>query len=147
MNLRTIASILSVSVLSILAAEPSRLLPFQGRIVSANGQMLPDGVRLIRFQIYDDSVNATNLVWAAEYHRVTINGGLINVVLGTKTTFNGVDFNRPLFFEMTVDSGGSGGEPDGAITDLDPALRPRQAILPVIFASEAANARLLGGHG
>ena len=116
-----------------------KYLPFQGRLADAVGKPISDGVRLVQFRIYD-APSAGNSVWSGEIHRTTVNGGLINVVLGSKASFAGVDFNRTLYLEMAADANG-----DNQISSEDPALLPRQAILPAIFANESADSRKLQG--
>jgi hypothetical protein len=101
-------------------------------------------VRLVQFKIYDVPAGGSP-VWAGELHRTTVNGGLVNVILGSKTPFNGVDLDKQLYLEITVDVSGPTGQPDNAITLADPPMLPRQVILPVIFAKEAADSRLLSG--
>lgn len=120
-------------------SQTPRYLPFQGRLADASGKPVPDGVRLVQFRILD-APSGGNSVWSGEVHRTTVNGGLINVVLGSKASFAGVDFNRSLYLEMAADANG-----DNQITPEDPALLPRQAILPAIFASESADSRKLMG--
>jgi len=117
------------------AADSSRLIPFQGRLTDASGRPIPDGVRPVQFQIFD-APSGGNAVWIGETHRTTVNGGLINVVLGTKTSLTSVDFNRTLYLEMVAGADGA-----GQIAPEDPPLLPRQAILPVIFATESAMSR------
>jgi hypothetical protein len=98
---------------SSFAQDAPKLLPFQGRLTDQNGNMVTNGVRLVQFKIYD-APSAGNAVWAGEIHRTTVNGGLVNVLLGTKTSLNGVDFDRTLYLEITVDVSGLGGQTDGA---------------------------------
>jgi len=119
------------------------LLPFQGRVSNAQGAPLPDGHHVIRFRISESPVDNT-FKWPGELHRATVNGGLINLVLGTKTPLEGVDFSRQLFLEVTVDTGGkTDGSPNGIIDDADPPMLPRQSILPAVFAVEAQQSRSL----
>ncbi len=131
--------------------QAQRLLPFQGRLTDANSKPIPDGSKLVQFQIYSDSVGGSSL-WAGELHRVTINGGLVNVMLGSKNPLpkDRADqpgksfFDQPLYLQITVDANG-----DGQINANDPPLLPRQAILPVLFAGESALSRdsqKLGGY-
>jgi hypothetical protein len=118
----------------------AKLLPFQGRLTDQNGLAVTNGVRLVQFKIYEVPT-AGSPVWAGELHRTTVNGGLVNVMLGSKTPFTGFDFDRQLYLEITLDLNG-----DNTITAADPPMLPRQAILPVIFAKEAADSRLLDGY-
>lgn len=119
--------------------ESPRLIPFQGRLTDATGRNVADGSVLVRFQLFGEP-NAGPLLWAGEVHRSTVNGGLINVILGVKNPFpikHPEDDARPffgsaLYLQMTVDSNG-----DGKITDSDSPQMPRQAILPVVFAAES----------
>ena len=123
-----------------LAQEPPRLLPFQGRLTDPAGNAVSNGVRLVQFRIYGVPAGGAP-VWAGEIHRTTVNGGLINVVLGTKTPLATVDFTQPLYLEITVDVNG-----DNSITAADPPMLPRQSIIPAPMAREAGNAAKLGGR-
>lgn len=126
------------------AAEPVRLLPFQGRLTDASGAVIADGPRLIRFQIFGGPSGGSPL-WAGEEYRATVNGGLVNVMLGSQNPFpqNRTDdqnrsfFDTTLYLQITVD-----GNNDGKIDPVDSPLLPRQAILPVLFALDADRARV-----
>lgn len=117
-----------------------KLLPFQGYLTNAEGKSIPDGSRIVQFKIYDAPVGGT-ATWAGEVHRLTINNGLVNTILGTKTSLEETDFSRTLYLEMTIDS-----NDDNQITVGDPPLLPRQIVLPAAFAREAQDSRLLNGH-
>lgn len=142
MNLQLflILSLIGFSYSALTAGPAPRLLPFQGVLTDTAGKPVADGTKLIQFRIYDAPV-AGQTVWAGEVHRTTVNAGLVNVLLGSRTRLDGVDFDRTLYLEITVDANG-----DNALTAEDPPLLPRQSLLPVIFAKEAADSRLLGGH-
>src|SRR5207247_2080876 len=127
------------------AQEDPRLLPFQGRLADQNGVAVSNGVKLVQFKIYDVPTGGSP-VWAGELHRTTVNGGLVNVMLGTKTPFTGLDFDKQLYLEITVDVSGPIGQPDNSITLADPPMLLRQAILPAVFAKESADSRLLDGY-
>jgi hypothetical protein len=118
-----------------------RLLPFQGRLSDANGQAIPDGARVVQFKIYDAPVGG-RAVWNGEVQKLSVNGGLVSTLLGTKADLSGVDFNREIYLELTVDA-----NRDDLITPADPPLLPRQSILPAVFAVESANSRRLEGYG
>jgi microcystin-dependent protein len=131
--------------ITMLAQSAPTLLPFQGRLTDQNGVAISNGVKVVQFKIYANPTGGAP-VWAGEVHRTTVNGGLINVTLGSKTPLEGVNFNQQLYLEITVDVSGPGGIPDNAITEADPPMLPRQAILPVVFSKESANARALAGY-
>lgn len=118
----------------------SRLLPFQGRLTDAQGNAIADGPRVVQFKIYDAPIGG-QVMWNGEVQKLTVNAGLVSTLLGTKANFSGVDFNRDVYLELTVDSNN-----DGHITAADPPLLPRQSVIPTVFAVEAGNSRLLGNH-
>lgn len=115
----------------VLAESTPRLLPFQARLVDGSGKALPDGTRLLRFRISTSPTEDT-FVRAGEMHRAMVNGGLVNVVLGTKANLASLDFNQALYLEITVDDG------DEKFTDLDKPLSPRQSLVPPVFSVESA---------
>ncbi|HKX60609.1 MAG TPA: tail fiber domain-containing protein, partial [Verrucomicrobiae bacterium] len=123
------------------AHASNHLLPFQGRLTDANGQAIADGARVVQFKIYDAPVGG-RAVWNGEVQKLSVNGGLVSTLLGTKADLSAVDFNRQIYLELTVDANG-----DGSITPADPPLLPRQSVLPAVFAVESGNSRLLEGHG
>jgi hypothetical protein len=114
----------------------SRLLPFQGQLKDAQGNPVPDGAKVVQFKIYDAPVGG-QAVWNGEVQKLTVNGGLVSTILGTKANLSAVDFNRDLYLELTIDANS-----DGQITAVDPPLLPRQSILPTVFAIEAADSRI-----
>jgi microcystin-dependent protein len=133
--MKHLAFILCLAAATAVGQTTPTLLPFQARLTDAAGAPVSNGVKLVQFRIYSQPSGGAP-VWAGEIHRTTVNGGLVNVILGTKTPFTGVDFSQQLYLEATVDVNG-----DNQITSEDPPLLPRQIILPAIFAKEAAVAR------
>ena len=139
--------VLFVSVIGLTqAAEPAPLLlPFQAYLTGSDGKVLEDGVRTVQFKVYDSPIGGES-VWAGEVHRLSINGGLINTILGTQVEIprlygeNVPTFSRPHYLEITVD-----GDGNKVIDSADPPLLPRQVILPSVFASSAGDAQTLKG--
>jgi len=138
-----LASILGISS----AYSAPRLLPFQGYLNTTAGQSVDDGARTVQFKIYDSPVSGST-VWAGEVHKLTVNKGLVNTILGTKTSFpetyaggQKVTFSEPLYVEITVDTNN-----DGQITAVDPPLLPRQVLLPANFAHVAQSVRSTSGN-
>ena len=124
----------------LLSSEAAtKLLPFQGVLSDSNGDVISDA-RIVQFRLYDAPVGG-EAVWAGEVHRLSVNEGLVNAVLGTKVTLAGVDFAVTRYLEITVDA-----NDDNQIDPSDPPLLPRQIVLPPVFAQEAGNSRTLQGH-
>jgi hypothetical protein len=123
-----------------IGSEAPKLLPFQGRLTDANGTVVPDGLMVVQFKLYDAPIGG-QAVWSGEVQKLTVNGGLVSTLLGSKASMVAVDFNKSLYLELTIDANN-----DGQITGADPPMLPRQIILPAIFASETANSRELAGH-
>ena len=134
-----VAAVFAILCVNAFSQSAPKLLPFQGRLTDQNGVGVSNGVRLVQFKIYDVPTGGSP-VWAGEVHKTTVNGGLVNVLLGSKTPFTGVDFDKTVYLEITVDING-----DSAITVADPPMLPRQVILPAVFAKESADSRLLAG--
>ena len=133
-----VAFVLCASSLLLIAGTSlaqGRLLPFQGMLTDSNGQAFGDDVRVVHFKIYDAPISG-HVLWNGEVHKLSVNGGMVNTVLGSKSSLEVVDFNRSLYLEITVDA-----NQDGRITPDDPPLLPRQMILPAVFSAEAASAR------
>ena len=110
------------------------LLNYQGRLTDpGTGDLVPDGVYNITFNIHDAAANGT-LIWF-EAQAVTVNGGLFNVLLGSVTALSVADFDGTVrWLELVVE-----GE----------TLTPRVRIVSVpyaIQAEEAKNADLLDGQ-
>src|SRR5688572_13425799 len=142
--MKTLRSPIWLLALALIAPSPThaaaRLLPFQGRLSDANGAAIADGARVVQFKIYDAPVGG-RAVWNGEVQKLSVNGGLVSTILGTKASLSGVDFNQELYLELTIDANA-----DNQITLSDPPLLPRQSILPAVFAYEAGNSRTLDGY-
>ncbi|MEZ5326869.1 MAG: hypothetical protein R3F19_17610 [Verrucomicrobiales bacterium] len=135
------------TTVSLLLTFPSwsapSLLPFQGHLTDAAGVPVADGAKIVQFKLYDAPVSGT-AVWAGEVHKLSVNGGLVNTILGTKAAFPATYgtgaaekpmFSEPLYLEITVDA-----NTDDQINASDPPLLPRQILLPANFAHQAGRA-------
>jgi len=154
MNVRIL--LLVVAAIAPIVVRPEalpRLLPFQARLSDGSGKPYPDGSTILLFQVFSEPTGGT-LLWAGETHRVTVTGGIVNVVLGTKNPLplNYPDDSRPffagtLYLQVIPDTNA-----DTKITPEDSPILPRQSIIPVLFATESAVSRTsmdsakLAGH-
>jgi len=113
-------------------AQSKRLLPFQGRLTDSAGNPVADGPYKIQFKIFD-APSGGSTMWDGEIHTATVNGGLVNVILGAKAPFgDSFTFSQILYLDITVDVNG-----DKVINESDPPMLPRQRIVPVIFAQDS----------
>ena len=72
-------------------------------------------------------------MWDGEIHTATVNGGLVNVILGTKAPFGDSSiFGGMLYLDITVDANA-----DGVINESDPPMLPRQRIVPNMYVQDA----------
>ncbi len=128
------------AVTSLLCANAPNLLPFQGHLTDAQGAPVADGSRLVHFQIYDTPVGG-RLLWVGETHRLSVNDGLVNVVLGSKTSLAKIDFSETRYLEITIDA-----DRNEILDAADPPLLPRQLIVPGLFAHQSRNSQTLDSH-
>ncbi len=133
-------SLLPLLFTNLISQEAPRLIPFQGRLTDQARVAVSDGVRLVQIKIYDAPVGG-QAVWNGEVQKLTVNGGLVSTVLGSKASLGSVDFNKSLYLELTIDDNN-----DNQITAADPPMLPRKAILPVVFSKESANSRSLANY-
>lgn len=120
--------------------ETKVLLPFQGRLTSPFGKVIPDGKLTIQFQMYD-ALSGGQIVWKGEKLTNTVKNGQINAVLGEQTSLTEVDFSQPVYLEITPDADG-----DNIIGGNDHSLFPRQSIIPTVYSVKAGNTDKLGGY-
>ncbi len=122
------------------AQADTKLLPFQGRLTDAAGNTVGDGAEVVEFKMYDAPTGGA-VKWAGEVHKLSVNGGLVNTMLGSKASLGSVDFSTPTFLQITIDANN-----DNQITAADPPLLPRQSVQGSVYAVEAGNSRALGTH-
>lgn len=114
------------------AQENPLLIPFQGYLTDQNGSPVPDGTRVIHFKLYNLPTGGTP-VWTGELHTVSVNSGLVNVILGTQASLSEVDFTQQVYLEITVDIDGN-----NVIDINEPPMLPRQIIIPTINSHKLA---------
>ncbi len=139
MNLKRIAkiaaTILIVGAYASSVLADNRLVPFQGRLTDGNAQAVND-VERITFVIYDEPTGGTPL-WQEIHDEVSIVGGQINVLLGSKSNLddpnqNGnsedqVNFTQARYLGITI----------GA--DSNQEMVPRHQLVPSFHARSADN--------
>jgi hypothetical protein len=124
---------------SLRAQSPSAVIPFQGMLANQNGEPLVSaGALKLAFRIYDSPVGGQPL-WEEIQDDIVVVEGRFNALLGSHTSFRDLRvFHRTVYLGITVD--------DGNPATVDIEMRPRQAIVPVIFAMAAHDSEELNGH-
>jgi len=119
-------------------AQEANVLPFQGQLANQAGQPLsPTNSVTLIFRLYTAPVAGT-AIWEESQSNISVNAGRFSVLLGSRTQLPPPSyFSATLYLGITVD--------DGNPATADVEMRPRQALVPVIFAKEAANSRTLNG--
>ncbi|MGA1865581.1 MAG: hypothetical protein ACMUHX_11035 [bacterium] len=112
-------------------ASQHRLVNFQGHLTDRQGNAL-DGTYNIKFSIYPSDPNA-GAFWTEEHNDVTVNNGIVNVLLGSITNFDEpvkITFDEERYLGITIDC-------DHDPNTEEPEMTPRQRILSAIYSYNA----------
>jgi len=103
-------------------ADVPTTIGYQGQLTDGSGNPVPDGSYTMRFRIYDDANNGTDL-WT-EYQDVAVTDGQFDVLLGNVTSLSGSLFDSSQRW-LAVKVGS------------DPEMAPRQPLASVPFSLRA----------
>ena len=106
-----------------VACTAPKLLPFQGHLTDSARQAIGDGAKVVQFdgaKVVQFKTNhapvSGNAVWTGEVHKLSMNKGLVDAILGIKTAFpevysggSTVKFSEPLDIGITLDANDSRG--------------------------------------
>lgn len=125
------AIVLSGLLITPVSAQFERLIPFQGRLVDEAGNPR-NGSYKVTFTIWDAPANGVDL-WSevhdpAQGSGVSVNNGVMNVILGSIQSLDGISFEAPRYLEITVGNG----QP----------MFPRHQLIPAFHARTAESADL-----
>ncbi len=121
---------------SSLAPMPPNVMTYQGHLLDAGGDPVPDGTYAMTFELWNAPTEGTRL-WGAENQDVAVQDGFFSVLLGTVDPIDPADLDSTTYLGITVE-----GE----------TLLPRQQLASVAFALasseavQAENADLLEGQ-
>jgi hypothetical protein len=117
----------------------SPVIPFQGQLAEQSGlPRFAQGTVTMIFRIYDAPTGGTPL-WEESQPNVAVNSGRFSVLLGSRSPLSEVVFlNKTVYLGITID--------DGKRKTVDIEMRPRQAVVPALFALRSAEASKLNGH-
>ena len=99
---------------------PPKTISYQGRLMTASGQPVADGTKVMDFRLLDAETGG-NLLWS-ESASVTVVGGWVNVVLGNTNPIN-LPFDIQYWLEVVIDG---------------QSLQPRTKLTSVPYAQNAA---------
>jgi hypothetical protein len=124
---------------AVVRAQQPALIPFQGQLTDQAGVPLtPTAPLTLTFRIYGTPVGG-EVLWDESHPNMAVIAGRFSVLLGLRNALPGPSaFSKTLYLGITVDDG------DPATADVE--MRPRQAIVPVIYATNSGNAQMLNGH-
>ncbi len=122
-------------------AATTDTLNFQGRLMSASGSMVDDGVYNMQFSIYyvssGGSAQWTEDRLVTNTQGVTIKNGYFSVNLGEYDTFGAINWGNDLYLGMTVR--GTTNCAWGSCSPADAEMTPRMKLTSVPYAFKAGN--------
>ena len=129
---------------------------FQGRLLTASGAVVPDGVYNMRFKIYQDGTGCVStgsspcggtLKWTETWQNsnsqgIVVKNGYFSLALGSITAFaSNVDWNQDTLW-LSTDIAGTGA---GASPTYDGEMLPFKRLSAAPYALQALNSGKLGG--
>ncbi|MDO8335653.1 MAG: right-handed parallel beta-helix repeat-containing protein, partial [Candidatus Saccharibacteria bacterium] len=137
-----------------VTAATSNQLNFQGRLLTASGDLVPDGNYHVEFKLYNASavdggetpiqgacttnpgaVADEDCLWTETRttgNLVSIQKGYYSVYLGSVTSLPNIDWSQDLYLSMNIGGSGGGASWDGEMT-------PRFKLTAVPYAFKASN--------
>ncbi|MDO8684917.1 MAG: hypothetical protein Q7N50_15745 [Armatimonadota bacterium] len=129
-------------------------LSYQGQLLNASGQPVPDGIHSTTFRIFDTETGGSQL-WSEDIS-VNVIGGWINVILGNAAPIN-LPFDKQYWLQIEI--GGQTLMPRAKLTSVPYAMNAERAggfkvsvlptpstILPLDLDSKLPNEVLKTGH-
>ncbi|HSD56054.1 MAG TPA: hypothetical protein VLA92_02790, partial [Candidatus Saccharimonadales bacterium] len=120
-------------------AATSSTINFQARLLTAAGNIVPDGQYNVEFKLYDAASGGTS-VWTetrTTSDKVRVVNGYLTVNLGSVTAFGSINWDQELWLTMNI--GGTGA------ASWDGEMTPRLKLTAVPYAFTAG--KLVGGSG
>jgi len=107
-------------------AATNNTINFQARVLTAEGNVIPDGSVSIEFKLYDEATGGNNL-WTESQSTLSRNG-YITVSLGGVTPFStNIDWSQELWLTINVNGDGEMGPTRMKVTGVPYAFRSGQA--------------------
>ena len=124
-----------------VSAATSNQLNFQGRLLTASGALVPDGVYNMEFDLYNVSSGGSSL-WTEDRlvtntQGVSVQNGYYSVYLGEYDAFPAIDWSQDLYLGMTIR--GTSSCAWGSCTPADSEMTPRFKLTAVPYAFRASN--------
>jgi len=101
---RAIALAVAAFVLVLATVSVADIPPwisYQGVLRDASGNPVPDGTYAVKFYIYDAETGGTEL-WT-ELQTVSAEGGIVEVLLGSVTPLNTIEFDVPYWLGIAIE--------------------------------------------
>ncbi|MDO8336233.1 MAG: hypothetical protein Q7T74_05655, partial [Candidatus Saccharibacteria bacterium] len=122
-------------------AATSNQLNFQGRLLTSSGDLVPDGIYNMQFDLYSVSSGGSTL-WTEDRlvsntQGVSIQNGYYSVYLGEYDSLPSIDWSQDLYLGMTVR--GTTSCVWGSCSPADSEMTPRFKLTAVPYAMKASN--------
>lgn len=126
--LSLLLTVFFAATLSPVNAQVPRMFSYQGVILDASGNFIPNGTHNILIKLYD-ALNATTPIYTENQTGILFAKGIFNLMVGSKTAIpSSVTFDKGYFLGVAVDGGSE--------------MNPRTAVSPAPYALYAS---LAGG--
>jgi parallel beta-helix repeat protein len=131
----------------VYAQSTSSTMNFQGRLLAANGNIVPDGYYNLQFKLYTTGTNGTgtnlwtethydsNGVTAGNDNRVRVVNGYFSVNLGSQTAFSGINWDQELWLTMNVGGSTQTATPTWDGEMLNGTARTKLTAVPYAFTA------------
>ena len=120
-------------------AATNNTINFQARILTAAGDLVPDGSYNVQFNLYYNSGGGT--IWTETYlnsatQGITTKNGYVTTSLGSLTAFSGINWDQELNLGITIR--GTGSCAWASCTPADNEMTPRMKVTSVPYAFRAS---------
>ena len=102
---RILAFVLLLILPGLVLGQIPKTMSYQGVLIDAEGNPLPDGNVVLNFKIYDTATDGEAL-YEEMHNEVNVAGGIFNIIIGSTNPLN-LPFDKQYWLGITVGAEGS----------------------------------------
>ena len=102
---RILAFMLLLILPGLVLGQIPKTMSYQGVLIDAEGNPVPDGNVVLTFKIYDTATDGESL-YQETHNEVNVAGGIFNIIIGSTNPLN-LPFDKPYWLGITVGAEGS----------------------------------------